>query len=290
MRSITCINNETGKSITISEDSFAPLFLAGLEGVYSADYDVAVSDNTMSDGGTYQGSRANTRNIVITAIDQPNNVYNQPVRDIVYTIFKKGELGTFIYHEDNVPDRKIDYYTESVKREDGGHRPFTISLICTEPSFRDLNDTNVYMANWVGQFEFVHEFAEEGEEIGIRMTERIVNIINNSATKEIGFTAIIETTATTTNPVLTRVESQERIALNGLTISAGDQLIITTERNNKHVRLVHEGVTTEVNQYLTEDSEFFNILSGENHIVYNASAGVDNMSVLIRYSFKYDGA
>lgn len=296
MRSITCINSETEKSITIEENSFAPLFLAGLEGVYLTDNEVAISENTMSDGGTYQGSRANTRNIVITAIDQPNNVYNQSTRDLIYTVFRKGERGTFIYREDDVEPRKIDYYVEKVEREDGGKRIFTISLICPDPAFSDLYETQEYMANWKGMFEFIHEWIEEGEELGVRMLERLVTIINDSAAKEIGITAVIEVMGTVKNPSLSRVESNEIIqigsASNPFYLYAGDELVITTHKNNKHVKVKRDGSDeyVEVNEYLTEDSEFFSLLWGINTIAYDADENPEYMVVTLYYSFKYDGA
>ena len=294
MRSVKCVNHATGQFIEITEDSFSPLVLASLDGVYSSEFDVAISDNTLSDGGTYQGSRKKVRNIVITAIDQPNNVYNQSHRDLLYTVFRQGETGTLIYSEDDVDDRQIDYEVESIRRESGGHRIFTISLLCPNPYFEDTYDTNVYMADYVSAFEFPHEFKDEGEEIGIYLTERLVNIVNNTAVSSIGFTAYIRTSTTITNPVLTRVESQEHIKVGSsgkpFTLYAGQTLVISTGRDNKHIKWIHGGVETEINEYLTEDSEFFNLLTGDNHIVYNASSGVPTMSVLIKYKFQYDGA
>lgn len=294
MRSVKCINHATGQFVEITENSFSPLFLASLDGVYSSEFDVAISDNTLSDGGTYQGSRKKVRNIVITAIDQPNNVYNQNNRDLLYTVFRQGETGTLIYSEDDVEDRQIDYEVESVRRESGGNRLFTISLICPNPYFEDIFETNVLMASVVGQFHFPHQFKEEGEELGVLLTSRIVNIINDSASKSIGFTAYIESTTTLTNPILTRVESQEHIQVgsenNPFTLHSGETLVISTGRDDKHIKLVSNGVETEINEYLTEDSDFFNILSGDNHIVYNADSGVDSMSTLIQYKFQYDGA
>lgn len=277
----------------ISETAFSPLFLAGLDGVYQTDIDVAVADSTLSDGGEYQGSRANVRNIVITAMDRPNNIYNQGVRDLLYSIFHKGDLGTFIYYEDDLAPRKIDFYTERVYREDGGKRLITISLVCPDPNFKDLYETQVYMANWVGQFEFVHEFVANGEEIGVRLSDRLVNIVNDSDADNIGFTAVIETSGSIENPSLARVESVEHIKIgsssNTFTLNAGDQLVITTGRNNKHVRLVSGGTETEVNEYLTDDSEFFNIHIGDNHIAYDADEGVNSMVVTIYYYIEYGG-
>ena len=73
-------------------------------------------------------------------------------------------------------------------------------------------------------------------------------------------------------------------------MTAGDVLTITTADNDKHVYLTHDGVTTEVNEYLTEDSVFIQLMRGDNDIGYSADAGEDNMVVEITYRLKYRSA
>jgi hypothetical protein len=70
----------------------------------------------------------------------------------------------------------------------------------------------------------------------------------------------------------------------------GDVLVITTGINNKHIRLTRGGVTTEVNEYMTEDSEFIQLMYGNNNIAYDASEGEEFMAVDIKYSYEYEGA
>lgn len=296
MRSIKCTNKTTGISITFGEDKFSPFFLATADGLYLSKNNLYISDNTMTDGGTFQGAVANKRNIVLYVMENPqspNFVYDQYNRDLLYNLFRKGEAGTLVYTE-NGQSRMIEYYAESVKRANKGSRLFSISLICPNPMFRDEQDHNVSMANWIDQFEFIHEFVEEGEELAYRSSERLVNIVNDVAANNIGLTITITATGTVTNPSITHVETEKVITLgstaNPFTMLRGDVLVITTATNNKHIRLTRGGVTTEVNEYMTEDSEFIQLMFGNNNIAYDASVGEEYMVVNIKYAYEYEGA
>ena len=74
-----------------------------------------------------------------------------------------------------------------------------------------------------------------------------------------------------------------------LVMSAGDVVTISTVTGNKHVYLLSGGVQTEINHYLTESSEYFQLLRGNNHIGYDADGGLDNISIQITYRLKYSG-
>ena len=296
MRSITCTNKTTGVSITFGEEGFTPFFLATVDGLYQSKNSLYISDNTMTDGGTYQGSIAKKRNIVLYVMDNPQSedfIYNQYNRDLLYSLFRKDEKGTLIYTE-NGKSRKIDYYSEGVKRANKGSRLFSISLICPNPMFTDENSHTVSMADWLDGFEFIHEFIEDGEELGYRSGERLVNIVNDIATNNIGLTIVMEAIGNVTNPSIIHVETEKKTFIGStakpFSMIRGDKLTITTATNNKHVRLTHEGVTTEVNEYLTEDSEFIQLMYGNNNIAYDADVGEDYLTVDITYSYEYEGA
>ena len=296
MRSVKCTNKTTGNSITFGEEGFTPFFLATADGLYQSENNVYISDNTMTDGGTYQGSVAKVRNIVLYVMENPQSkdfVYNQGNRDLLYSLFRKDEEGTLVYTE-NGEARKIDYYSEGVKRANKGSRLFAISLICQNPKFKDNIDHTVSMANWVDGFEFIHEFVEEGEEFAYRSAVRLVNIVNDIAANNIGLTITIRATSNVTNPSITHVETEKSINVGStakpFSMVRGDTLIITTGINNKHIRLTRGGVTTEVNEYMTENSDFIQLMFGDNNIAYDASEGEEYMVVDIKYAYEYEGA
>lgn len=290
-RSITC-DNHNGSRMTFGIDGFTPFILANVDGLYLSDNNVTISDNTMTDGGTYQGSVKKKRNIVLTLMDAPNNVYNQRNRDALYILFAEASLGTLTYEENGIT-RKIDYYVEKVYKQKMSNRLITVSLLCADPFFYDTEPTTVQMANWMGDFEFIHEFYDS-EELGHRSNERLVNIVNDTATDNIGMTIILEATYNVTNPRITRVESDTYFQLGTeefpFNMVNGDVVTITTGVNDKHAYLQHGTTRTEVNEYITEESKFIQLMRGDNNIGYSAASGEEYLSVTIQYRMKYSGA
>lgn len=290
-RSITC-SNKDGYTLVFREDGFSPFLLASVDGIYEVENDVSMTQNTMIDGGTYQGMVAKIRNPVLTIMYNVNTRYAQEERDILHQLFKQDDVGTLIYEENGVK-RKADYVVEYI-RPIAGKPMFTISLKCEDSAFYDINEYTATMATWVPKFEFSHEFSADKEEFASRESVALRNIRNDTALEKIGLNITITANGEIRNPSLTHVEKDEHIAIGSdnypLVMEFGDKIIITTTDGNKHVYLVHSGIQVEVNEYLTDDSEFIQLQRGDNHIGYGANSGSENMSVVIKYRLKYASA
>lgn len=282
-KKILCSNED---NVQVSFDYlFAPFFLVSCDGVTSVSNNVVLSENTMIDGSTYQGSTTTRRNIVITA--QMDGNYREN-RDLLYKAFKPKSTGTFSYIEDD-EIRVIDYKVESVEvGEKGVVRNIVISLICPDPFFKALEDTVIEMAAWESLFEFEHEFLDEGEAFAERAAEIIKEIENDSAATNIGVTITFEAEGNVLNPAIYHIESGDFVKIN-TSMNAGDVIIITTETNNKSVYQIIDGVKTEINERLDEDSEFMQLSHGKNTLKYDADSGIDYLNVTVSYRFRYLG-
>jgi hypothetical protein len=287
-RTIKC-TNENNVSITLGEE-FNQWLLTEASGMFSFDNDVAVTDNTMTDGSTYLGTTTKKRNIVLTLRDKSDHKEN---RQSLYTIFKPKGIGTLIYTEGD-EERTIDYYVESVNIDGANESAMaTISLICPDPFFKDLYDIDIQMAGWQSEFEWIHEFIDGGEEFGTRIKSSLKEIDNDSAADYIGITATITVDGSVTNPSLLLVEQDQKLQIgtttNPLNLVVGDIITITTDTNKKNVYLTHNGVKTAINEYLSDDSQFMQLVHGSNTFKYDADSGADNMNVTISYRLHYVG-
>lgn len=287
-RKITCRNNE-GMAVTFGS-SFSPYLLADCDGIYTVSNKVGMSDNTMTDGATYQGTVVSKRNIVLTLKDKSNHRLN---RYQLYQLFPSKSKGTLTYSEDGV-DRVIDYYVESIDIDSIQKvRTATISLICPDPFFKATSDITLQMAGWESGFKFIHAFSSRGEAFGQRIQERLKTIENYSGAEGIGLTIEIYANGAVLNPSITQVETGNTIKVgteaHPMHMVNGDKITITTETNNKKVRFTHDGVTTEINEYLDEDSEFIQLMAGINTIGYDADSGDAYMTVTLTYREKYLG-
>ncbi len=288
-RKIICTNNE-GMVINF-QSKFSPFLLADCDGLYGIENNVTMSDNTMTDGATYQGSVAKKRNIVLTLKTKENHRLR---RYELYQLFPQGTKGTLTYIEDET-ERAISYYVEKVDVDSSKNvRTATVSLLCPDPYFEATADKELTMAGWEQEWEFIHEFVAEGEEFGRRVQEKIKTIENTSGAKGIGLTIEIYANGAVSNPQITHVESGDYIKVgteaHPLSMVSGDILTVTTQTNNKKVKLTHGGTTTEINEYLDEGSEFIQLQAGENTIGYSAESGENNMTVKLIYREKYLGA
>lgn len=291
-----------------------PFHLLGLDGIYGYDCNVTTSENTTTDGSTYQGSTAKERNIVITA--EIDGDYRKN-RELLYRVFPKGRTGTLEYSEDG-DVKTITYRVESVTpgATTGVVRDYTISLICTDPYFKDLSDVEVVMASWVSDWYFENGFDINGVEFGHREAELVKEIENNNGADNIGITAIFRADGIVKNPAIYHSESGKYIKVgytgNDFELQSGQYVVIFTHTGKKNIYLL-DGVSqaeieehkdrygmidwdtvvsmygTIINQYLDEDGDFIQLQDGTNTITYNAESGINYLSVSVYYRISYLG-
>ena len=281
--------------------NFAPFFLVSCEGIYGISANVTTSENTTIDGSTYQGSTAKQRNIVITA--QMDSDYKEN-RDFLYKVFKLKSTGKFNYMEDG-DTKQIDYKVEDIDIEESGVvRNIVISLICPNPFFEDLADVEIVMASWVDDLEFPVCFPEEGMEFGHREADLVKEIENDTGADNIGIMAVIRADGAVKNPAIYHSEAGEYTKLE-MELSSGQIVIITTGQDKKKAWLLEDVSQSEVsekgyealisekgvniNEYLSEGSEFIQLQHGKNTITYTADEGTNYMSVSIFYRLLYLG-
>lgn len=287
-RYITC-TNEDGMSCKFGS-SFSPFLLTTVDGIYKVENNITISNSNLIDGGIFQGSNITSRNIVLTVRDKDNHKDN---REFLYRLFKPNSEGVLRYFE-NDDVKRINYYVESIDVTGVySSRQATISLMCADPFFYDNEETVEYLAEWRGSFEFEHQFTSSKEEIGYRSLVKSLNIQNLTPRDDVGLNIEITSVGAAKNLKITNVEQNKTISIGTdekpFNMVAGDIVNIVTEKGNKNVTLTREGVTIGINNYLSEDSEFIQLGVGNNHIGYDASEGVSNLSFKIAYTFKYNG-
>lgn len=287
-RTVIC-TNEDGFFLKFNEKEFNPFFLAGVDGIYDAENIVYVSENSMIDGATYQGSVAKYRNIVLTLKDKDS--FNEN-RNMLNRLFKEKASGTLIFQEGDSDPRKIDYYVESMESsEDHDVRIHEISLICPDPFFYDVDASTEEMASWVSAFTFPFSSPSTGFIFGYKDNSRIQTIQNDIAEDNIGVKIIITCVGAVVNPSITHIETNSSLYIGHedkpFNMVAGDIVTITTATGNKHVTLTRNGVTSEINHYLTEDSVFIQLMRGSNSFGFGADSGVNNLTITLEYTYKY---
>ena len=174
-RAATFTNTED--NINLIADELCPgILIESIEGIYAFTGEVKTSPYSQTHGDRYKASRVLKRNIVVIGKifdDFWNN------RQLLYRVFRPGSLGQFKYTEPDRSDRFADYYVEACDIDQDPFRgQYQISLICPDPFFYAKDPEHVDLASWLSDFEFIHEFIAEGEEIGHRETSMIKEVQN----------------------------------------------------------------------------------------------------------------
>lgn len=116
-------------------------------------------------------------------------------------------------------------------------RDYTISLICTDPYFKDLSDVEVVMASWVSDWYFENGFDINGVEFGHREAELVKEIENNNGADNIGITAIFRADGIVKNPAIYHSESGKYIKVgyagNDFELQSGQYVVIFTHTGKK---------------------------------------------------------
>lgn len=287
------IVNKDKVSLTVNEYDWEPFLLAKAAGIYDTENTIYVANNTLVDGAEYQGSVTNAKNIVLVLKEKNPDKFAEN-RDLINTIFDRGSLGILTVYEDD-HERQIEFYTESITTTATPKvRLTSISLVCPTAFFTDTFDSIIHISNVMPNFEWEHEFFEKGEEFSYYNLNRIKVIENNTAENNIGLTIMITCTASVVNPSVTKVETGETLKIgdenNPFTLHAGERLLISTVTGKKNVQLVKNGVTQDINQYLTDASSFFQLTRGQNSFGYDADENPDYITVTMTYRYKYQRA
>lgn len=86
-----------------------------------------------------------------------------------------------------------------------------------------------------------------------------------------------------------RIDTDKLEKLTGSGIVSGDQLIITTVKNNKSIMLLRDGLYTNVLNILDRDADWFQLTKGDNVFVYVAETGMTNLQFRIENQTVYEG-
>ncbi len=264
-----------------------PFYLDSYSGIHEYSGDVATIKSAFGVGVTYVGTSVNSRNITLTIAFKNNNLL-QSRRKAIYNIFNLKDVGTLYFYEGDI-ERKIRYYVEKVTpTEKGNYCYFTISLICPSPYFMDTEETIATLNNWEKYLQFPLEIPDDvGIEFGYQNESTTIEIENNS---HIDYGLIINFTANgeVVNPGLTNTSNGEEMKLN-YSLSAGEQIIVTTYDNEKSITYVDQnGNESDVTNSLVFGTKFLQASYGINKFIPTADDGLGNLDVAIRYCNYYE--
>ncbi len=283
MKKIICENSKKDK-IEFTYDF--PYFLKAIDGIYKVSGNVTTVSSAFGIGELYSGTSIKKRPIVITGIIKDNF---KERRQLLYKMFPLKTEGTLYYYEDDVK-RKITYEVEDVDIEEKGiPRAFTISLICPNPYFTDIEENEASMSTWTPRFCFPM-ISEKN--IGIEFATKNVTVmgtITNDTNIEFGITIHFIANGHVKDPYLVNVDTQEQISLD-IEMEAGDEIIITTQRGKKNIIYIPDstGIAEDINYKMKYGSKFLQMHTGDNTLRAGAEEEEENLTTNVYYYNEYE--
>ena len=276
------VKNDKGEALNLStSDKYSVYQITGLTPPKAT---INNSVNATSDGSAINSVRLDNRNIVINMTINGDieanriNLYKYfPPKKTVTIYFKHGSRDVMI--EGTVELIECDLFAKKQKAQ--------VSIICPKPYFKDVEYLVTAFSDVSSLFSFPFAIDEIGIELSALTTNVRKSIIN---TGDVATGIIIELFAigTVVNPILYDVEKSTHMQFN-FSMQTGDTLVINTNMGEKSITLIRNGVSYNALGYMTPDSDWFVLESGDNVFTYNATEGTGNLQITFTNSVLYGG-
>ena len=277
--------NHKGDMITFT---YKPPFLLSIcDGFHETVGTVNSVSSAYGVGTTWNGTSIGQRDLTIKGTITDNIQEN---RLLLYDMFPLNSEGTLYYYEGDI-ERKITCLVEkvSIPEKKGFTRDFSISLVCPNPRFSALAATILSMATWTPAFKFKLVIPKnKGIKFGTKNTTSM-GTTENTTEIDYGMTIKFKANDTVKNPYLFNVTTRDIIQIEK-TMSAGDQIIITTHIDNRNV-IYKNAVTGEeenINYLIMYGSKYLQVPSGTNTFRSGADSGEDNLETTIEFLPEYE--
>lgn len=277
--------NHKGDMITFT---YKPPFLLSIcDGFHETVGTVNSVSSAYGVGTTWNGTSIGQRDLTIKGTITDNIQEN---RLLLYDMFPLNSEGTLYYYEGDI-ERKITCLVEkvSIPEKKGFTRDFSISLVCPNPRFSALAATILSMATWTPAFKFKLVIPKnKGIKFGTKNTTSM-GTTENTTEIDYGMTIKFKANDTVKNPYLFNVTTRDIIQIEK-TMSAGDQIIITTHIDNKNViyKNAVTGKEENINYLIMYGSKYLQVPSGTNTFRSGADSGEDNLETTIEFLPEYE--
>jgi hypothetical protein len=283
---LECGERNNRKLLEINSDSEYKLM--EVEGLESSDYDVNITNNSQFDGGIVESKRISSRSIVFSA-EYAGKGDLSFERGKLISFFNPKKTGTLIVDCGN-SGRKIDYEVESFKIKQANiYDPlsFSVTLICPDPYFEDIDESQKVIAVWSGglsfEFSLPLSFKTRNPNKDAVVAEEVIVGGHVETPLEIEFQGPAK------NPTVTNGTTREFIRVNQ-ELKENEVLYINTAYGNKNVKIFGRGDPINAFNYIDLESTFFNLVPGKNIIEYsNTNETLTEQKVSIKYKNKYLG-
>lgn len=299
IRAIT-VTNHNRESLTL--DLFNPekngLVITNIDGLGPAKATIGMNEIATIDGGLFTSSRQEARNIVFNfqLLFAPTV---EDSRQRIYKYFPIKKLITLIFRTDNRVVETEGYVESSTPSIFSKEEEVQVSIICPDPNFYGIGDDSTVFSGVQPNFEF--PFSNESLKDNLIEFGHIM--LDTRATlwyegdSDTGVLITIHALNTADNVTIWNNDTYEHISIDtarvaqiaGTNFGKGDDIIISTTKGRKYVRLLHNGQYFNIVSAINKDADWFQLTNGANVFTFTAETGENNLLVTFAYRKAYGG-
>lgn len=302
IRSIT-VTNFLGESLKmeLANPYKSGLIIKSIDGLGPSKATINAKELATADGSIFNSARLSARNIVIK-LQFLGTPTIEDTRQMTYRYFPVKKKVSLLIETDN-RIAKIDGYVEQndpdiFSKNEGAN----ISIVCPDPYFYSAGPDGTNITNFFGvddnfEFPFSNESLEEDLlELGIvkYSTERVIYYTGDA---DIGMVIVITAHGNVDNLTIydvrtrnyIRILTEKLVKLTGNGIIQGDEITISTLKNDKYISLLRNGETINILNALDRGTTWLQLSHGDNRIAYSADDGGSNLQFRIENKTLFEG-
>jgi hypothetical protein len=302
IKSIT-VTNYLGDSIKLElgRPEQSGFLIKSISGLGPSKANINTTEVSTTDGSLFNSARLNQRNIVFDFIfvESINRESIEDIRQKSYKYFPIKKNVDLLIETDNRIVKTTGYVESNEPNIFSSQEGAQISIICPDPYFYSTEKTVTIFSGIEPLFEFPFENNSLTDNL-LEFGEIIVNqekTVFYKGDSEVGIViyihAIGEATNLTIYNALTRevlkIDTDRLEALTGSIIKAGDDIIISTIKGQKFIRLIRDGEYINILNCLGRNSDWFRLVKGDNVFVFTAETGDTNLQFRIENLIVYEG-
>lgn len=300
IKSVT-VTNYVGDQLKL--DLFRPelsgFAITSIDGLGPGKADINSTEMSTTDGARYNSARVSSRNIVMSL----RYLYKDTIEDarqLSYKYFPLKKKVTLLFETDN-RTLWIEGYVESNEPNIFSKESDTdISIICPYPFFYSGNGNQTTIFSGIEpmfEFPFSNESLEEPLIVMSTIQNLTENIVTYNGDVEIGLTINIHAIGEASNISIynlmngevMRINTDKIATLTGEGISNGDDIIITTSKGEKSVKLIRDGRTINILNCMDKNTDWFTLVKGDNIFSFTADTGSNNLQFRIENKVVFEG-
>lgn len=276
------VENNRGQTLNLYNDP--SYVVTRVDGLNPPTANINTAVTATFDGSSFKSSRVNERDIVIEIV-LDGNIENARLN--LYKYFKVKSKVT-LYLKTQKRDVYTIGYVESFDcNQFEQKQKAQVSLICPFPYFIDVNSDITEFSITTDCFEFPFSIPAEGIPFSNTIINSTKSVINNGDV-ESGLIIQLHATSTVLNPKIYNEDTNEYFILN-VEMHEGDDIIINTNKGEKGVAHIIDGLTTNIINKVEPGSSWFVIEPGDNIFLYSADEYPENLRCTFVHSDKYGG-